>query len=96
MSSLTVQWASFWGHLESRQLSEHRFDWRLTIPDCRLRRDVFNEKPTADEIVPAEDDGGAAASALPRGAVIHTTRGDIWLRLYPEECPKVPNTRSCQ
>ena len=52
-------------------------------------RDVFNEKPTADELVPVEDDGGAAAATLPRGAIIHTTRGDIWVRLFPDECPKV-------
>ena len=54
-------------------------------------RDVFNEKPTADELVPIEDDGGAAAATLPRGAIIHTTRGDIWVRLFPDECPKVPS-----
>lgn len=56
--------------------------------DAAASRDVFNEKPTADEIVPVEDDGGAAAATLPRGAIIHTTRGDIWLRLFPDECPK--------
>ena len=25
---------------------------------------------------------------LPHGAVIHTTKGDITLKLFPEECPK--------
>jgi peptidylprolyl isomerase domain and WD repeat-containing protein 1 len=56
--------------------------------DVGASRDVFNEKPTADELVPIEDDGGAAAATLPRGAIIHTTRGDIWVRLFPDECPK--------
>ena len=29
-----------------------------------------------------------AALVLPRGAVMHTTKGDITLKLFPEECPK--------
>ena len=36
-------------------------------------------------------EGGGAAEAqniLPRGAVIHTTKGDIWMKLFPDECPK--------
>lgn len=36
-------------------------------------------------------EGGGAAEAqniLPRGAIIHTTKGDIWLKLFPDECPK--------
>ena len=49
-------------------------------------RDVFNEKPTEDEAFGAETkDPG---SALPGGVVIHTSRGDITLRLFGEECPK--------
>lgn len=64
------------------------------LDPLKCDRDVFNEKPTADEIVPVEDDGGAAAATLPRGAIIHTTRGDIWLRLFPDECPKVMCSRS--
>ena len=51
-------------------------------------RDIFNEKPVSDELVAAEGGEGGSAAVLPRGAVIHTTRGDIWLKLFPEECPK--------
>ena len=31
-------------------------------------------------------EGGAGA--LPRTAVIHSTRGDIHVKLFPEQCPK--------
>lgn len=62
----------------------------INVRDCRVCSDVFNEKPAEDEIVPAgEDEGSALGATLPRGAIIHTTRGDIVLRLFPEECPKV-------
>ena len=27
-------------------------------------------------------------SILPRGAVIHTTKGDITIKLFPDECPR--------
>ena len=65
---------------------------RMPMPPMIMRcacRDVFNEKPTVEEMLAAE--GGAAAEAanvLPRGAVMHTTKGDIWLKLFPDECPK--------
>ena len=52
-------------------------------------RDVFNEKPTLEDTGPGE--GGEekeAALVLPHGAVLHTTKGDITLKLFPEECPK--------
>lgn len=62
----------------------------IDVRDCCVCSDVFNEKPAEDEIVPAgEDEGSALGATLPRGAIIHTTRGDIVLRLFPEECPKV-------
>ena len=53
-------------------------------------RDVFNEKPTGDELVVADEGAaaGAPVSVLPRGAIIHTTRGDVWVKLFPEECPR--------
>lgn len=25
---------------------------------------------------------------LPSGAVLHTTKGEVWLKLHPEECPR--------
>jgi len=53
-------------------------------------RDVFNEKPTTEDMLAA---GGAGVSegqggALPRTAVIHSTRGDIHVKLFPEQCAK--------
>jgi peptidylprolyl isomerase domain and WD repeat-containing protein 1 len=53
-------------------------------------RDVFNEKPAAEAALAAAVAGGApgAAADLPRAAVIHTTKGDIWVKLFPDECPR--------
>ncbi|WFD06538.1 peptidylprolyl isomerase [Malassezia vespertilionis] len=50
-------------------------------------RDVFNEKPTREEQAIA---GSAPAKRKPAttGATIHTTAGDISLRLFPELAPK--------
>ncbi|KAF7314316.1 Peptidyl-prolyl cis-trans isomerase [Mycena kentingensis (nom. inval.)] len=52
-------------------------------------RDVFNEKPTREE------QNVATSTALPSGpspvanaATIHTTMGDIHLRLFPQQAPK--------
>jgi hypothetical protein len=42
-----------------------------------MGRDVFNEKPSTEELLAAE---AGATSALPRGACIHTTKvGAQWL-----------------
>lgn len=53
-------------------------------------RDVFNEKPTTEDMLAAGGtpalEGGAGA--LPRTAIIHSTRGDIHVKLFPEQCPK--------
>lgn len=67
------------------QLSQYDHICLLTrIANCR---DIFNEKP-AMELVQAEEGEEENADALPRGAVIHTTRGDISIRLHPVECPR--------
>lgn len=50
-------------------------------------RDVFNEKPTT-ELLQTEETEEDNPEALPRGAVIHTSRGDISLKLFPAECPR--------
>lgn len=55
--------------------------------DATMGRDVFNEKPSTEELL-AADAAGGGASLLPRGAVLHTTKGDITLKLFPEECPR--------
>ena len=57
-------------------------------------RDVFNEKPKAEDIMAARalegeaDGAGGGATSLPRGAVLHTNKGDVHLKLCADECPK--------
>jgi len=46
-------------------------------------RDVFNEKPTEEKIATQ-----TLAPLLPTNAVLHTTKGDIHIKLFGEECPK--------
>jgi len=58
------------------------------VADATVGRDVFNEKPSADELVAVEDVAPVASSNLATGATIHTTLGDIYLKLYPQDCPK--------
>jgi len=57
------------------------------IEDAATGRDVFNEKPKEDELLDA-DVVPAAAVSMPRVAILHTNKGDIRLKLYPDECPK--------
>lgn len=49
-------------------------------------RDVFNEKPSKEDIIAATEEKGAPR--LYCEATIHTTMGDIHLELFPKECPK--------
>ena len=49
-------------------------------------RDVFNEKPSKDDIIAAAEEKGPPR--LYQNATIHTTVGDIHLDLFPRECPK--------
>ena len=49
-------------------------------------RDVFNEKPPEEELADAAD--AAPRAALPPAAVLHTSRGDVMLRLHGEAVPK--------
>lgn len=51
-------------------------------------RDVFNEKPSADELLAVSDIGKSVTTSLPDNVVLHTSMGDIHMKLYPEECPK--------
>ncbi|KXZ54623.1 hypothetical protein GPECTOR_4g688 [Gonium pectorale] len=51
-------------------------------------RDVFNEKPALDDLIAAEGGAPVPAHSLPHGARLHTTRGDITVRLFPDECPR--------
>jgi peptidylprolyl isomerase domain and WD repeat-containing protein 1 len=51
-------------------------------------RDVFNEKPAARDVVAPTLAASEASSALARTCVLHTTVGDIHIKLFPDECPK--------
>ena len=48
-------------------------------------RDVFNEKPAEEEII---DEAATAAAVLPAAATLHTTLGDIVIKLQGELCPR--------
>jgi len=63
--------------------------------DASVGRDVFNEKPNAEELISAEDVTPLPSSNLATGATIHTTLGDIYLKLYPQECPKTVENFTC-
>ncbi|KHN21445.1 peptidyl-prolyl cis-trans isomerase CYP71 isoform X1 [Glycine soja] len=56
--------------------------------DATKGRDVFNEKPPADELLSVSDIGKSVTTSLPDNVILHTTMGDIHMKLYPEECPK--------
>ncbi|CAF1252664.1 unnamed protein product [Rotaria sordida] len=49
-------------------------------------RDVYNEKPSREEVLTATEE--QALSSLSQSAIIHTTYGDIHVRLFPEYVPK--------
>lgn len=53
-----------------------------------LCRDVFNERPAGDDSIEALAvgvSGGGLVMELPHGAIIRTNRGDIWVKLFPDE-----------
>ncbi|XP_044000395.1 peptidylprolyl isomerase domain and WD repeat-containing protein 1 [Gambusia affinis] len=49
-------------------------------------RDIFNEKPSKEEVMAATQAEGP--KRVSDSAIIHTTMGDIHLKLFPVECPK--------
>ncbi|KAJ1554925.1 hypothetical protein HK405_003717, partial [Cladochytrium tenue] len=51
-------------------------------------RDVFNEKPSREEQTVAAMSSTALKAQLGSQALIHTSVGDIHLRLFPEHAPK--------
>ena len=54
-------------------------------------RDVFNERPTADERTIATSSTASTSSGpapVAKAATIHTSEGDIHIRLFPEYAPK--------
>lgn len=50
-------------------------------------RDIFNEKPTREAGAP-EKAGSDAVKETGKAAIIHTTMGDVHVRLFPEAAPK--------
>ena len=56
--------------------------------DSGTERDVFNEKPSKEDIIHATSDADKAESRLFEMATIHTSVGDIHVQLFPRECPK--------
>mmetsp|Transcript_28676 Transcript_28676/g.93683 ORF Transcript_28676/g.93683 Transcript_28676/m.93683 type:complete len:630 (-) Transcript_28676:62-1951(-) len=57
-------------------------------PDESGERDVFNERPAADDLLAPDALGGAAGSAMPNMVILHTSLGDVHFKLYVDECPK--------
>ena len=51
-------------------------------------RDVFNERPVGTDGVAGMKSSLPSAANLPHGAILHTTYGDIWVKLFPDECPR--------
>ncbi|XP_055956418.1 peptidylprolyl isomerase domain and WD repeat-containing protein 1 [Patella vulgata] len=49
-------------------------------------RDIFNEKPSKEEIVAATQD--VAYTSISDHCILHTTMGDIHIKLFHKECPK--------
>ncbi|XP_055648683.1 peptidylprolyl isomerase domain and WD repeat-containing protein 1-like [Falco peregrinus] len=49
-------------------------------------RDVFNEKPSKEEVMAATQAEGP--KRVSDGAIIHRSMGDINIKLFPVECPK--------
>lgn len=48
-------------------------------------RDVFNEKPSKEDMVAVTE---TSSCVLYESAIIHTSMGDIHVKLFPRECPK--------
>jgi len=51
-----------------------------------ISRDIMNEKPSKEEAAYALPK--SATSVLASKAIIHTTMGDIYIKLYPKETPR--------
>jgi len=51
-----------------------------------MERDVFNEKPTKEETMAAQQT--AQARRLASEVVLRTSQGDVYLRLFKDKCPK--------
>ncbi|CAL8075328.1 unnamed protein product [Calicophoron daubneyi] len=72
----------------NREPHDIKSDGDTVTPGSAAERDVFNEKPTKEEVLAATRDSATAASRLAGSAILHTTLGDIHIRLCPRECPR--------
>uniref|UniRef100_A0A0N5AIS8 peptidylprolyl isomerase n=1 Tax=Syphacia muris TaxID=451379 RepID=A0A0N5AIS8_9BILA len=52
-----------------------------------MGRDVFNEKPKKEDVITAVEQD-LPESRITDKAIIHTSYGDIHVKLFPNECPK--------
>jgi peptidylprolyl isomerase domain and WD repeat-containing protein 1 len=52
-----------------------------------VERDIFNEKPTKDDILAATE-ANTMVKKLFDSCVMHTSSGDVHIKLFPHECPK--------
>ena len=59
---------------------------RRAPDETDVPRDVFNEKPTEDERVAVQESVGRVG--MGREAVIHTSMGDIFVKLFTDDTPK--------
>ncbi|CAD7077732.1 unnamed protein product [Hermetia illucens] len=51
-----------------------------------IDRDIFNEKPSKEDIIAVPE--GQGVQRIYEKAIIHTTMGDIHMKLFAKECPK--------
>ena len=51
-------------------------------------RDIFNEKPSREEQTVASLSTTTLKASLGSQAIVHTSMGDIHMRLFPEHAPK--------
>lgn len=57
--------------------------------DVIISRDIMNEPPDADDLMLTSMEGhGKKTSILGTEAILRTTKGDIHIRLYPNETPR--------
>ncbi|KAG8808126.1 hypothetical protein FRC19_006106 [Serendipita sp. 401] len=69
---------------------KNRF-FMFTRAEPESDRDIFNERPTREEQTIAQTSATTtknAQSRVAKNAVVHTTYGDIHIRLFPEHAPK--------
>ena len=51
-------------------------------------RDVLNERVSAVDAAKAQKVNALTSTRLAKSATIHTSYGDIYIRLFPDECPR--------